>query len=216
MTTCMRKNPRSVDLPKLHKNIQEVFFGQLQNILYKGKLNYASDKKAAQEICSHMLKQWRDVSDDDKDYIQAGIEAIQAKYKAEIEELEGQLVKNPNNEKALQGRLNNLKSEGNFFSEVIKLISEKEFSCPICFVDQEVKEIVVTGCMHNLCVKCYEDLKKAFPNPECPVCREAIQNDGLIIHPKFSSGKNENKLTAILTVFYAKIYLLQSQGSKLF
>ena len=198
VTTCMRKNPRSVDLPKLHKKVQEVFFGQLQNILYKGKLNYASDKKAAQEICSHILRQWRDISDGDKDYIQAGIEAIQAKYKAEIEELESQILKNPSNEKALQGRLNNLKSEGNFFSEVIKLISEEQFSCPICMVDQEVKQIVVTGCLHNLCVKCYEDLKKALPNPECPICREAIQNEGLIIHPKFSTGKNENKLTAIL------------------
>jgi len=201
VSTCMRKNLRSVDLPALKKIVRNVSFGWLQNILYKGKLNYALDKRAAQEICSHLLKQWRDLEEEGagKDYIQAGIEAIQAKYKAEICEVEEQIVKaKAGNEKNLQERLRVLKSEGNFFSEVIQLVSQKGFNCPICMEDKPIKDIVVAECMHSLCVRCHEDLKRTIPNPECPTCRESIQNDRLIIHPKFSAGERQNKLTAIL------------------
>ncbi|PWS21469.1 hypothetical protein DKP78_23415, partial [Enterococcus faecium] len=45
--TCMRKNPRGINLPPLHKAIEKVYFGELQNLLYQGKLNYAKNKNAA-------------------------------------------------------------------------------------------------------------------------------------------------------------------------
>jgi len=204
VSTCMRKNPRSVDLPGLRKSVQNVHFGQIQNILYKGKLNYALDKKAAEEICSHLLKQWRKFDSGEKDYIQVGIETIKKRQQEEIMTLESLLKERGRREDndILQKRLEILRSEGNFFEEVIKLISQKSFECPVCLVEFNAKDIVVTECLHNLCAGCYDNLQKSLNHPQCPVCRDFIQGSGLVIHPKFAKTK-ENKLTAIIKALNA-------------
>jgi len=204
VSACMRKNPRSVDLPRLSKSVQNVYFGQIQNILYKGKLNYALDKKAAEEICSHLLKQWRKLDTGEKDYIQVGIETIRKRQQEEILTLQNLLKERGRKEdnEILQKRLETLRSEGNFFEEVIRLISQKSFECPVCLVEYEANDIVVTECLHNLCAGCYDNLQRSLSHPQCPVCRDFIQGSGLVIHPKFATTK-ENKLTAIIKALNA-------------
>ena len=194
--TCMRKNPRSVDLPELKKSIRRVMFGQLQNILYKGKLHYGRSKQEAQEICSHMLKQWRHIATDSEDYLQIAIENIRLKHKDEILAMKRLMERHPN-EQRWEIRLRILNGEGNFFDEVINLLSQKTFECPICFDECDANKIVITECLHNLCVTCYEQLRKNVYHLQCPVCREHVSANGLVIHPKFVENK-ENKLTAIL------------------
>jgi len=194
VTSCMRKNPRNVDLPKLEKSLQKVYFGQLQNILYKGKLNYALNKKAAQEICSHLLPQWSQL--ENKSHIQTAIELVQKKHQEEIEDIVQKLKINKD-DKGLISRLDTLKSEDNFFSEVLELIFKETFECPLCMLEHPCSNIVVTECLHNLCVDCFEKYINAFQNAQCHVCRESIHKNSVLIHPKFEKHET-NKLTTIL------------------
>jgi len=173
-----------------------VVFGQIQNILYRGKLAYARNKYAAQEICSHMLKQFRQLVNDGNGLLQIGIKNIQRKHQEEIEKVLQQIEVN-SEEKRYLLRLETLQSEGNFFDEVINVMSQTTFSCPICFDDCEAENIVITGCLHTLCVTCYEQLSQKLINFQCPICREYIRARELVMHPKFSSNEG-NKLVAII------------------
>jgi len=193
VTSCMRKNPRNVDLPELKKSLEKVYFGQLQNILYKGKLNYALNKKAAEEICSHLLPQWSSL--EFKTQIQTAIETIKAKHYEEVIDTQNKLMKSQG-DKMLISKLEILNSEDNFFTEVIRLISQNTFDCPLCLIECPSSDIVVIECLHSLCESCYESLVRKVHNAQCPVCREHIHKNSVLIHPKFA--KNEtNKLTAI-------------------
>jgi hypothetical protein len=52
----MRKNPRALELPKLEKSIRQLYFDELTNVLYKGRLRVSNiDRSKAYEICSHLL-----------------------------------------------------------------------------------------------------------------------------------------------------------------
>jgi len=64
--------------------------------------------------------------------------------------------------KFLEERIKNLENEHSFYNQVIKLMQESAFMCPICMVDVPNKELVITGCLHALCVECYERMRQTL------------------------------------------------------
>jgi len=247
--TFMRSNPAKRNLKELIKTVRKVSLYQLQNLLYKGKLNYATNEKEAQLLCSHLLPQYRNI-ENEPDNLELAITAIELKHQDEIKKVEGkikdfeeklakdkpltaieeqkieeEILEIPaskeeeeeesnlvvNKElgiveekekmdpylKRLKGRVQALEDENNFYKEMSKLLIEPNFECPICYAVIENAKLVVTDCVHQVCVDCYTKLINSFQNPQCPLCKEYLVDNELIIHPRYR-GEKENKLTAIV------------------
>jgi len=243
----MRSNPCKVNLQELHKSTRKVCLYQIQNLLYKGKLNYATNEKEAQLLCSQLLPQYRNI-ENEPDNIEMAIQSIEIKHQEEIKKVEGKIKdyedklaegkvpikfkgkneevpfdlqskakeeelkieeKYPNNKenkakevtdpylKILYNRLKALEEENNFYQEMSRLLIEPYFECPICYANIENNKLVVTDCIHQVCVDCYTKLIKSFQNPQCPLCKDYLIDNELIIHPRYR-GEKENKLTAIV------------------
>ena len=60
------------------------------------------------------------------------------------------------------------------------------------------ENIVLSGCFHWICNECYKSLKKHFVQVECPICRNHIQDNELLLHPRFFEN-TESKLDALLS-----------------
>jgi len=198
-----------VNLPGLEKKVEKISFYQLQNVLYKGKLHYGLSEAEAQELCSHLLPQYSLVEEEDS--LATAIQLVQAKHNREIEKVKAHFEKNQiklieekNTSKALENethiledRLKTLESENNFYLEVIQSVLKDTFECPVCLSQIPNEKMVMLGCLHMLCAHCYEQLIKNMDNPECPYCKDFIEQNQLIIHPKYREGKH-NKLTKLV------------------
>jgi len=250
----MRSNPAKKNLKQLVKTIRKISLYQLQNLLYKGKLNYATNEKEAQILCSHLLPQYRNI-ENEPDNMELALHAIELKHQEEIKKVEGKIkdfeeklekekpvlpeeqkVEEEVEEekeieisadkeeeeiqesnmvvnmemgiveekekmdpylKRLKGRVQALVEENNFYKEMSKLLTDPSFECPICYAAVDNEKLVVTDCVHQVCVDCYKKLIDSFQNPQCPLCKDYLVDNELIIHPRYR-GEKENKLTAIV------------------
>jgi hypothetical protein len=67
-----------------------------------------------------------------------------------------------------------LQSEDNFYSEILNLLSKPEFDCQICLETLTQEKIVVTDCLHSICVDCYEKMRKSIGFVKCATCRAEV------------------------------------------
>ena len=198
---CIRQNVNTVDLPPLRKSTISVEFGQMQQLLYKGKLHSTHGEAAAYELCSCLLPEWRLLNDYERDQYSAAIKKVHEKHQKDLQEIQQLAASNPKDQ-ILQIRLKNLSSEENFYSEMIKVLSQEIFECPLCFENVEKDQVVVTDCLHIVCVTCWNELFKKLMMSNCPMCKQLISDKTVIIHPRYGKN-NESKLEKLIQeIFY--------------
>ena len=132
---------------------------------------------------------------ENEDSLALAVQLVQEKHIQEIEKVRASYQNNKT--KILEDRLKTLENENNFYLEVIHSLQKETFDCPVCINDHPNEKMVLTGCLHILCVDCYEQLTKKVYHAECPYCRTDLDNNQVIVHPRLKEAK-ENKLSKLI------------------
>lgn len=75
--------------------------------------------------------------------------------------------------------VSNSEKKYNIKSSINNLITEQEFSCPICLDEVDNKFRITTNCNHYICSKCFETylekMREQEKEPCCSLCRADIK-----------------------------------------
>jgi len=163
--TCIRRNTKTSNLKQINYGEVICSFSTLQSIMYQKELsyyNYMLTETTTRKLCSHLAPEWRFMENNNN--IPLIIEHIRHQQQKEIIKLEQAPIT-----EITKIRLNILKSDDNYFNNIIDLLSfDKAFFCPICYDDITVEQIVIPSCFHNLCKSCFHLLIKDFN--KCSIC----------------------------------------------
>ena len=195
----MRRNIKNIrNMPGCKKFVRHIKFSCIKNLMYQGSLRYGINEEKGREICNDILDQFDFSKNNPNTKIVQVINQISMTMNAELEKLSLQLKSDPKNKKIIS-RVENFKNENNFYTQTIALLQKKKFECPICQVE-EIPEnnIILSGCFHWICNECYIDLKKHFVQIDCPICRNHILDNELLLHPRYFEN-TETKLEALLS-----------------
>jgi SNF2 family DNA or RNA helicase len=182
---------------------------QMQKLIYKSE--YGLDD--TYELCSHLTDFWKQSMPNAADnHIEKLVQIITEKRNTEIEKFKAQLknIIEPNKIKFLQQRIISFESANDYFQEIIDILKNNKYECPICMEESEnIDNIVVTDCMHAYCRECFDMFNKAGTN-FCVTCKAVITPQNIVVHPKLKEklpSKIDKIIEAVNSVIGEKIIL---------
>lgn len=191
----IRRNPKP-NLPKLFLNTRLVYMSQIQKLICKSS-QIMSD---CNELCSHLTDFWKpksnEIQENKNDQI---IKYIMNKRQSEIEKLESQLKATTKQEEIqiLNQRIKSYVSANDYFQEIIEVMTNGKYECPICLEEStNIENIVVTDCMHVFCCPCFDIFqdKQNF----CVTCKAVTTDQNIVIHPTLKNNTGQSKIDKII------------------
>jgi SNF2 family DNA or RNA helicase len=101
-------------------------------------------------------------------------------------------------------------SSNDYFQEIIDILKNKKYECPICMEEStDIENIVVTDCMHAYCGQCF-DVFHTGGTSLCALCKAITTSQNIVIHPKLKTNfpsKIDKIIEAVKNVSNEKIIL---------
>jgi SNF2 family DNA or RNA helicase len=177
----IRRNPKPV-LPKLTSNMCYITMSQMHKLIYNSE-NHATQ---TYELCSHLTDFWKQTTVcSEGNLIQNSINVIVKKRQQEINKLKDQLLvnKNADNFKNITQRIKTFESANDYFEEIIAILKAKKYECPICMEESNnLKDLVITDCMHAYCSTCFDIFNKGGMGL-CITCKAPTTLQNIVVHP---------------------------------
>jgi SNF2 family DNA or RNA helicase len=194
----IRRNPKP-KLPKLIINQKYVKFTRLQWLLYKNA-QMVGNHLSVNELCSHTSNTWKII--DEESTTEMVINYLLKKRQLKIDQLEIDKKKYsllPNEYKTLEQRIKTYKEANDLFQDVIEKLESDDNECPICLGEFDNEKLTINECLHTFCSDCFDMFVKNQANSLCPSCKQPLNDNTVIIHPKYNTtDASENKLMRII------------------